>query len=280
MPVRARPGSGSGSNRAWKYPIKPRATSGKATSGSARSAADKRRATLEPVAKVGPQHRHLAPVQAGRGDQAVERVDLGVAAGQRFEGGHQAGAVDVGDEPRAPPGRRGESMRTPTSSMWTGGCPSDAGSDQVRHRLHDHQPEALQDGQEPGQLDAPLAVAADAKGALVAVMSGAHRQQMVAAEGGARPGLFAVGAVASRPGSDSSATSSGRLLGRRPLLVTGRHPGREARGSVGRRPGRAGGRPRTRCHADRPRRMAPASGAPPGPLTPAASRSGRPSRRV
>ena len=192
---------------------------------------------LEPVPEVGPEHRHLAPVQAGHGHQAVERVDLGVTAGQRFEGGDQAGPVDVRDEPQ----RLGAVGRVdPHSEVveMDRGLARRAGPDQVRHGLHDHQPEAFQDGEEPGELDAALAVTADAEGALVAVMIGAHRQPVLASEGGAHPRPLRRRAGGTRPGRPVAATSRAASSGGGPLSVAGRHPGREA--------GRLGSRVRAR----------------------------------
>ena len=54
---------------------------------------------LQPVAQVGPQHHHLPPVEAGHGDEPVQRVQVGRAAGDGLDGLDQSRAVDAGNEP-------------------------------------------------------------------------------------------------------------------------------------------------------------------------------------
>ena len=81
------------------------------------------------------------------------------------------------------------------SSIWTGGCPSALGPTRCGTDSTTTRPKLSSTGQEPGQLDAVLAVAPNPKGALVAVEGRAHGQPVVAAEGGTAPSPVAFGAA-------------------------------------------------------------------------------------
>ncbi len=119
-----------------------------------------RRPHLAPVPAVGPQHGHVVPCEAGPQHQPVEGVDLGPAVPQGQSRLGQAGPDQVNVE-GAPVGIGGGGIVAggigdgevvevgPVVVIAVGRAQG------VGLLLHRPQPEALDDGEEPGQLDGP-----------------------------------------------------------------------------------------------------------------------------
>ncbi len=111
-----------------------------------------RGAGLAQVSAIGPQDHHVAPSEAGAQDQAVQRIGLGVALPRRLGGGDQSRTVDGRIHPPPPGGAQAEIVEV--QRPFTG----DPAVDPMGHGLDDDQSEALEDGQETRQLNAPATV--------------------------------------------------------------------------------------------------------------------------